>query len=771
MRISDESHPNLYLEDRKIQYQGKTQEDGVFVHQWCEFTLLPGGRDLSIRLESDPLIIDRIELSARPSDRETCLMDFAFDHYQRYQLVSEIIDAISCKRLSVLDVGGARGMLSLFAPQHEVTQLDLVWEDTPGAVKYDGGAFPYKDRSFDIVVAADTLEHVPKERREALLDELIRVSDQAVVLCGPYDEPNVCDAENVIRTFIGAQLGRTDRFLEEHALYGLPDRQTVRRYLARTGMTVTEIPNGYLSRWLSMQLASYALGVAPELEEGKARFNAIYNSNYYRSDNRFPSYRIAAVATRTKPSSELERALHNLIGADGKHEDFVMWNVASLIVGISNYGLIREKETTAGKQIERIGALLDHSRHLEHDLRELLSHITNLESEIKEEGALRKKLVEHTDNIDEILGKQKNHFESVEGHIKNLDTLLFEQQKHTSNSHTLNEELQKQFRGLQDHIKNLDKQIAERDETYAQSHKHIQNLDQHNQNRDQFLASLQDHLQNLDTRDNELQERLAQIQQHADNLSTIIQEKDSALENTLQHASNLEAIISELKTHIQQLDTHNKNLETNRQEQAKMQADLLSSSQTHGKNLETLLSHSQAHANNLEDQLRNQNENWRVQLAASQDHANNLEHLLSDLNERLAGQQAHAKNLETMLQEKEQQYQKVHESLTETQSKLDTVNTENQFLRETLKQMTPKMNQLAGEMEQITAGANKFDLRSAETFSPEIADLLEALNQGIHRLNTKRKQWDQACASMESSFGYKLFAHLGWIPRLEEPAD
>lgn len=84
-----------------------------------------------------------------------------------------------------------------------------------------GTTLPFGDRSFDAVVASDVLEHVPPDRRGALIQEVLRVTRKIAIFgfpCGPgafaYDQM-LSDAYDK---------GRQDRpgWLQEHMLYPFP---------------------------------------------------------------------------------------------------------------------------------------------------------------------------------------------------------------------------------------------------------------------------------------------------------------------------------------------------------------------------------------------------------------------------------------------------------------------------------------------------------------------------------------------------------------------
>jgi ubiquinone/menaquinone biosynthesis C-methylase UbiE len=89
---------------------------------------------------------------------------------------------------SVLDVGCGEGYVLdelIVRGVADVQGVDIVDirrnKDYPFHL-YDGVTLPFPDRSFDLVVLSFVLHHVPNERKQALLEEALRVSRAKVVV-------------------------------------------------------------------------------------------------------------------------------------------------------------------------------------------------------------------------------------------------------------------------------------------------------------------------------------------------------------------------------------------------------------------------------------------------------------------------------------------------------------------------------------------------------------------------------------------------------------
>jgi SAM-dependent methyltransferase len=224
-----------------------------------------------------------------------------FDHYARYRLAADVVEVTRRgASSSILDVGGGPGSLSAFLPRDLVIASDLrfpsEWHPpAPSLVLADGGALPFPDRSFDVVVSLDTLEHVPPEHRPRLLAEAVRVSHGWVLVACPCATEGVAEADAALLAYVRQKFGEefeTVEVLTEHLAFGHPDPDRVERLLAETGGRVARFPSGRIDRWLPMMVLFYEL-MAIGRDDPVERVQAWYNALFYRDDLRAPSYRQA----------------------------------------------------------------------------------------------------------------------------------------------------------------------------------------------------------------------------------------------------------------------------------------------------------------------------------------------------------------------------------------------------------------------------------------------------------------------------------------------
>ena len=242
---------------------------------------------------------------------ETAAQRMPFDQFGRYHMLREALDAarkvLDQAQFSVLDVGGyfkdRTGQDTLpiveFLPHDQVTVLDVVECDLPGYIKGDGAALDFKTDGFDFVVTADTLEHIPRPRREAFWQELLRVAKHGVVLLAPFGTPEVEAAEAIVFAYIKEELHVEQAQLQEHKEYGLPRLEEWQAYFDKQGIYAKTYPTGYLHAWLGMMLIKHMfsyLGAELELQQ---QLDYMYNQGFFPTERRHPAYRYLVVAEHT----------------------------------------------------------------------------------------------------------------------------------------------------------------------------------------------------------------------------------------------------------------------------------------------------------------------------------------------------------------------------------------------------------------------------------------------------------------------------------------
>ena len=223
------------------------------------------------------------------------MLHIPFDQYQRYKIVRDAI--VSCcggegKGYSLLEVGGYPGVIRDFLPEVKVLLLDRVRQPLQDYIIGDGSLLPLKDRSCDFVISVDVLEHIPPEKREAFIRELVRVGRKMVCLVFPCYSKEAVRAEKELESYFRKKFGLESEFLTEHRQYGLPKFEEVNRIAKKMNLPYLAYPSSHVFRWFMMMAATYTLDYFyPDSEKLSQGLHLAYNTCFYPRDNREPSYR------------------------------------------------------------------------------------------------------------------------------------------------------------------------------------------------------------------------------------------------------------------------------------------------------------------------------------------------------------------------------------------------------------------------------------------------------------------------------------------------
>lgn len=228
------------------------------------------------------------------------LLALPFDQFERYKIIKDVTVKLAPKtKLKILDVGGYPGLITDFLPKHDITVVDILPSQKPYYVQASGDNLPFADGSFDLVCSCDTLEHIPKAKREAFLAELARVTNNWLILCAPFADPRTELAEQILYAYVQKVLFTEFTTLKEHLDNGLPDLNETLAVIKSEGLQTVNFPSGYLYNWLPMMIIKHHLLSFPETEELHAKLDKFYNLNIASQDHGLePSYRQVIISSK-----------------------------------------------------------------------------------------------------------------------------------------------------------------------------------------------------------------------------------------------------------------------------------------------------------------------------------------------------------------------------------------------------------------------------------------------------------------------------------------
>lgn len=198
---------------------------------------------------------------------------WTFDQYQRYAVLKAVLEVFFKEKSPVvLDAGGispGRPGEAPWLPVGEISPgksyvLDREYVREDGFIQGDAAALPFQDNRLDVVSALDVIEHIPPEKREAVLEELGRVSRDLVVVSAPIAGKEVEEAEAMLYDQV-LRLHRTGHAqLEEHRRFGLPKIEKISGIFESSGLTVAGFSYGCLAAWMFFQSLKHAFLFRPE---------------------------------------------------------------------------------------------------------------------------------------------------------------------------------------------------------------------------------------------------------------------------------------------------------------------------------------------------------------------------------------------------------------------------------------------------------------------------------------------------------------------------
>ncbi len=222
------------------------------------------------------------------------------DAHMRYRAVARILQQVDNTDLTVLDVGGGSGHLAKDCPGFRFLAVDTAPSTGSRAVRATGAALPFADRTFDVTLSLDTLEHVKPSERPAFLAELQRVARRAVVLTAPFDTPGVDTAERCIDSLHRERHGEGHPWLKEHLAHDRPKLDETKAAFQRNAVHIE--PLGHLPLWYRLQRLDMQLGWRPGGGEAAAAIDRAYLEVLGDLDRLEPCYRyLLAVRTDDKP--------------------------------------------------------------------------------------------------------------------------------------------------------------------------------------------------------------------------------------------------------------------------------------------------------------------------------------------------------------------------------------------------------------------------------------------------------------------------------------
>ena len=197
------------------------------------------------------------------------LTNFNHNRYFRLKTIADHITKLYDRtNVSVLDIGGGDGALSLFLPDSHY----VLAEPNVNGLSID--AFP--EKSFDVVVACHVLEHIPVPERDKFLEGMLSKARDYVILLNPFYQPEGFDEER-LKLIIEIT---NSSWAKEHLDCTLPTLDEIKAFASGRNCKIRTFPNGSMATTLAFVYLEHYASLAVRKKELK-KINNFYNTLMY----------------------------------------------------------------------------------------------------------------------------------------------------------------------------------------------------------------------------------------------------------------------------------------------------------------------------------------------------------------------------------------------------------------------------------------------------------------------------------------------------------
>jgi len=214
-----------------------------------------------------------------------------FDQFQRYGVAARAVEMLRKKgqRFNILEVGAnSHKLLGRLLPNDRIIYLDREipqeMQKHDDIIVGDATELSLADESFDIVVALDVFEHIPKERRDAFLQHTCRTARLVTIIGAPFNFPSVVAAEREALNYWNTLFDHPYRWLFEHAENGLPNLDSTTQIISSMGYNFHTLKHGDIRLWIAFIKGHFAKEYVNTLRPVISMYDNFYKEYLFEQD-------------------------------------------------------------------------------------------------------------------------------------------------------------------------------------------------------------------------------------------------------------------------------------------------------------------------------------------------------------------------------------------------------------------------------------------------------------------------------------------------------
>lgn len=147
----------------------------------------------------------------------------------RYLPIISILKNRKMLDSKILEVGsGSLGITPYLKKPIDAVDVDFSGPQTPLLNKISAPAdnLPFRKNSYDVLICADTLEHLEKTQREKAIEELMRVAKKLIIIVVPIGSLSQ-EQDKKLDAYYQKIFDKKDFFLSQHVQNGLPSANEI----------------------------------------------------------------------------------------------------------------------------------------------------------------------------------------------------------------------------------------------------------------------------------------------------------------------------------------------------------------------------------------------------------------------------------------------------------------------------------------------------------------------------------------------------------------